>query len=640
MMKKQTLLLGCSLLQLLVAACGSNPPVPSFDKARVVTNPMDIQYVFSPSLTSYGNAPRTDKEGNPAFGFFFPKLDTLTLKMPTTREELQVAMEYHFADMISKAKDIPGGRTAADPVVRYYHGKYYLFFSGANGYFSSTDMQHWKHIDTFLPAGVAPATMVYKDELYYVTSHVNRIFKTNNPDDGNSWVVAANMQPFKSDPKLTAHDPYIFGDDDGRVYFYWECDNFRPIKGVEYDTQNNWMPINDPDTLIQFNWEEYGCEVAGDRNEKYCFGGFNEGAILTKYDNRYYLQYATNGTEYDAYADGVYVSDNPLGPYEHMKTSPASIKLGGFTTGAGHGDTFQDKYGNWWHIATTRYGVRHHLERRISIYPLVFTPKGNMYALTAFADYPFVLPDKKVDFLTEDIHTGWMNLSIDKAVTASSSLDGFGVENAGDNRLRTWWSAQSGKPGEWLQMDLGHECTVYAIQPNFADFNFDYKEGEAHTPYRYTLEGSDDGQNWTVIADKSTNTTDNPHPLLVLDTPVKARYIRIVNKGQLKGNFSLMELRAFGFGQGTAPATTKITTLTRDDSNRRRIQISWEANPNATGYLLRWGAEKDELYTSMELYGQSSIDLGCFDRDTEYYFTLDTFNENGITRGTEIKSIR
>ena len=102
----------------------------------------------------------------------------------------------------------------------------------------------------------------------------------------------------------------------------------------------------------------------------------------------------------------------------------------------------------------------------------------------------------------------------------------------------------------------------------------------------------------------------------------------------------MMELRAFGFGEGTVPAQTKITSLTREDQNRRRIQISWEDNPAATGYLLRWGAEKDELYTSMELYGQTSVDLGCFDRDTEYYFTLDTFNENGITRGNEVQSIR
>lgn len=47
-MKKQTLLLGCSLLQLLVTACGSNAPASVLDHDRIVTNPMDIHMYFRP----------------------------------------------------------------------------------------------------------------------------------------------------------------------------------------------------------------------------------------------------------------------------------------------------------------------------------------------------------------------------------------------------------------------------------------------------------------------------------------------------------------------------------------------------------------------------------------------------------------
>jgi hypothetical protein len=34
-----------------------------------------------------------------------------------------------------------------------------------------------------------------------------------------------------------------------------------------------------------------------------------EGAWVTKHDGKYYLQYAAPGTEYNIYADGVYVSN-------------------------------------------------------------------------------------------------------------------------------------------------------------------------------------------------------------------------------------------------------------------------------------------------------------------------------------------
>ena len=79
-----------------------------------------------------------------------------------------------------------------------------------------------------------------------------------------------------------------------------------------------------------------------------------EGAYVNKVDGRYYLQYAGPGTQFNTYADGCYVGDGPLGPFEYDPHSPFSSKPGGFITGAGHGSTFQDRHGNWWHVATMR----------------------------------------------------------------------------------------------------------------------------------------------------------------------------------------------------------------------------------------------------------------------------------------------
>ena len=58
---------------------------------------------------------------------------------------------------------------------------------------------------------------------------------------------------------------------------------------------------------------------------------------MTKEGGRYYLQYGAPGTEYNAYSNGTYVSDKPLGPFEYAPWNPVAYKPGGFVQGAGHG---------------------------------------------------------------------------------------------------------------------------------------------------------------------------------------------------------------------------------------------------------------------------------------------------------------
>ena len=653
-MNKTTFPLIAGLTLCLASACGDATAPRQVDRSRVVANPIDVDYPIEaapdPSADAAMMAAMAAAMADPASlppSYTLPDnwqdlLRNLDPNNPyPTEEEVRVSlltsMHSGFSTEAMPAADVTGSRTGADPVMARFQDWYFLFHSGAEGYWISGDMQHWSHIDTNLPAGIAPSVMVYGDEMYYVTSRINQIYHTATPTDGMSWEpIDAAMTPFKDNPAATAHDPYFFTED-GRVYFYWECDYLEPIKVIEMDPQNHFFPKDNPKEILHYNRDRLGYEVAGHRNELYLKGGYNEGPIMTKYDGRYYLQYATGGTEFDAYADGVYVSDSPMGPFELLPSTPMSLRMGGFTTGAGHGDTFQDEYGNWWHLSTNCISQRKNFERRISLYPVVFTEKGNMYALTWLGDYPFELPRRKVDFLSEDIHTGWMNLSIGKAVIASSELPGYEAERAADNTIKTWWAAETGHPGEYLQVDLGHPCTVQAIQPNFADHNFGYG-GEDQPPYRYTIKGSLDGENWKILVDKTDNRSLRPHELLVLDQPAEARFIRLTNCGELAGQFSSFDLRVFGSGQGDAPQGTAITAIDRPTSNPRRMTISWAADPTAYGYLLRWGTDPDELLTSMEVYGQTSVELGCFDGQADYWFTIDSLNENGITRGSKTVS--
>ena len=64
-----------------------------------------------------------------------------------------------------------------------------------------------------------------------------------------------------------------------------------------------------------------------------------------------------------------------------------------------------------------------------------------------------------------------MLLNYNKPVQVSSTLGGYEPNFAVDENIKTYWSASSGKKGEWFQNDLDALYTVYAIQINYADQN-------------------------------------------------------------------------------------------------------------------------------------------------------------------------
>ena len=599
------------LVSLAVVSCG-RPVNPQ----RVVANPIDLNYAFHVEDTE----------------------ESLLSSVP--EEYLSQVTPEQKGQMIAMLRARLGGesgtREAADPVVQLYDDRYYLFPSKSKGYWSSADMQHWDYVPChMLPIDLyAPTVMVYKDELYWMVSDINELYKTSDPEDGESWeLVTDHLVLYPDQPEKTGHDPDLFVDDDGKVYLYWGCSNVDVISGIQLDPDDCFAPVGKEVVLITHREKEFGWEQPGDKNEM-AAPGYNEGPNIFKHEGKYYLHYAAPGTQYDSYGDGLYVSGSPLGPFEHVEYSPVSVKPGGWMTGAGHGDTFLDKYGNWWHVASTVISQRMNFERRIGFFPMVMSPKGHIYALTEWSDYPYVLPDGPQDFSVKAPWTGWMDLSIHKTVTVSSELEGHEASKAADNSIKTWWSASTGDPGEWVCVDLGKIFRINAVQPNFADQDFGFYSPEhPQTPYRYKVEVSRDGKAWREVFDRSDASKDNPHELLVLTKALKARYVRVLNLERLTGKFSVFDLRVFGLASGRKPeAVTGLSAERGEDS--RRIRVSWPASDGAQGYVLRWGTDPDELYLTCQSE-TPEVELGLFSVGQSYYFRVDAFNESGVTPGKE-----
>lgn len=534
----------------------------------------------------------------------------------------------------------PGQREAADPTLVRFKGEYWLFASKSGGYWHSSDMTHWKLVEpTGLPLeDYAPTVAVINGRMFFTAFGTSAIFSTDDPLKGG-WFKVADLKGYP--------DPAIFVDDDGRVYLYFGCDSNGSIQVVELDPQHEFKVIKGPVTCLPADYAHHGWEVAGEENRgnpnadgSKQMAPWVEGAWMTKHNGRYYLQYSAPGTQFKVYADGVYTATNPMGPFVYAPYSPFSHKPKGFIGGAGHSSTMEDSDDNYWHVTTMTISVRDMFERRLGLFPAGFTPDGQMLCNTYLGDYPQFVPGSQKN-PAENNSPGWMLLSYNKPVTASSALEQFPIKNAFDEDIRTWWSATSGRQGEWLQVDLGKPCRIEAMQINFADQGMTNLGRMYNDSYRYYVQTSDDGKIWQICLNRSDNLRDSPHDYTQLDEPVTARYVRLVNVHTPgDGLFSVSGFRIFGNGLGKAPAKVKGIEVVRNISDPRQVHVSWRPVKGADFYIIRYGIVRDRLFNNYQVYKTNHFDINSLNVGTSYCLTVDSVNDCGITKGTKVLPLK
>jgi len=540
-------------------------------------------------------------------------------------------LDYRFA------LDAPGRREAADPVIVLFGDDYFLFASKSGGYWRSSDLVDWTLI---VPQGLpieayAPAVMAHGGALYY-TACDSGLFRSRDPK-GGKWEHVGD--PFK------VGDPDLFADDDGRVYLYYGLSYNGAISGQELDPAAGFKKKGAPFVCFRADFAHHGWERRGEDNlgaasdGQFSEGPWIEGAWMTKHGGTYYLQYAAPGTEFKTYADGVYTATSPRGPFTYAPANPFSAKPTGFIGGAGHSATFADKQGRYWHVATMTIAVKHMFERRLGLFPVTFDGDGTMHADTALGDYPQVAPALRAGG-SSDNRASMMLVSYGKKTSASSSLEGFGPERAVDEDVKTYWSARTSAAGEWLAIDLGRSCRIDAIQANFGEHEATQRGRDAGAWRQYRVDGSPDGTRWQPLIDRSGATRDLPHDYVELDAAAHVRWVRVVNVHTPGGGtFAVRDLRVFGACGSSAPATAPRFEVHRDGSDARNAVVRWELVPGANGYLIRYGTAPAKLYRSREVRGQREITVHDLDVGAPYVFTVDAFNEGGVTLGTSVAAI-
>lgn len=542
-------------------------------------------------------------------------------------------------------------RATADPAIVNYKGDFYLFSTNQWGYWWSSDMLNWHFISRkFLRPWnetlngnriydelCAPAVGIIGDTMIVFGSTYTRTFTiwmSTNPK-ANEW------KPLVDSFEIGGWDPAFFTDDDGRLYMYNGSSNTYPTYGIELNRETI-QPIGTrtPMYLLQ-DWR-YGWQRFGEYMDNTFLDPFIEGSWMTKHNGKYYYQYGAPGTEMSGYADGVVVGSKPLfdGIEVHPQSDPLSMKLGGFARGAGHGSTFQDNYGNYWHVSTIEISVKNNFERRIGIWPAGFDKDDVMWCNTAFGDYPHYLPSAQQNEYGSGF-TGWMLLNYDKPVQVSSTLGGYDANNAVDENIKTYWSAVSGNKGEWIQSDLGNVSTVNAVQINYADQDATFLGKQTNIYHQYILYYSVDGKKWKILIDKSNNKTDVPHDYVELEKPVQARFIKLENIHMPSGKFAISGLRVFGNGNGEKPDSVKTFMVLRTEKDKRSGWIRWSPVNNAYAYNIYWGTAPDKLYNCVMVMNNNINEywFKAMDKLKTYYFTIEAINENGVSPKKEILKV-
>ncbi len=539
-------------------------------------------------------------------------------------------LNLDYTYMIYNAHNNISYRSGADPAVVRFRDEYYMFVTRSMGYWHSTDLLNWRFITPekwYFQGSNAPAAHNYKDSVLYVAG-----------DPSGSMSVLYTDDPKRGDWKATPgilfdlQDPALFIDDDGKSYMYWGSSNTFPIRVKTLDRVARFRPSDKTDTLFHLDESKHGWERFGENHSDTILGGYIEGPWMTKNNGKYYLQYAAPGTEFNVYGDGAYISDSPLGPFTYMPNNPFSYKPGGYMNGAGHGSTVVGPGNMYWHFGSMAVSINVNWERRICMFPTFFDKDGLMYSDTRFGDYPRYGPavgGRAGEF------AGWMLLNYKKPVKASSSVGDFKPGYVDDENVKTFWLAETNGDKEWVEIDLQSTPTIHAIQVNYHDYKSDMYGRIPGLYHRYTIEGSVDGKNWNVLVDRKNGYRDVPNDYVELAVPATTRYVRYKNIHVPTPHLAISGIRIFGKGTGKAPVVVKNFNVKRQ-SDRRDAMITWDAVSGAQGYNVLWGIAPDKLYSSWMVYDKNSLDMKSLTVDQKYYFSIEAFNENGVSARSKI----
>jgi xylan 1,4-beta-xylosidase len=149
---------------------------------------------------------------------------------------------------------------------------------------------------------------------------------------------------------------------------------------------------------------------------------------------------------------------------------------------------------------------------------------------------------------------------------------------------------------------------------------------------QFRLSASRDGVQWTTVGDLSRERRDRPNAYIELPKPTHARFIRYEHIHVGAANLAVSDIRVFGNGDGSRPATPAGLTAKRD-RDERNAMIAWQPVAGVVGYNVRWGISPTKLYETYQRFADqgSTLDLRALTVGQSYWAAIESFDENGVS---------
>jgi xylan 1,4-beta-xylosidase len=461
--------------------------------------------------------------------------------------------------MASSRDGSPQGVGLGDVTILREGDRYYLFATGGGAWISS-DLVDWKYQAVEVRGAargvpVAPHVAKYKG-IFYMSGNDSPLYKAS--DILGPYEVAGPWTNEKGEPlkgaSVNGHpwnssfDVDIFIDDDNKPYLYYPGRSTEGIYVVPLKPDNLSQFAAAPKHLFGFNpahrWERWG-----EANE-YSHEAWIEGPWVFKRNGIYYLEYSGSGTQWLTYAHGYYTARSPLGPFTYAPNNPLTRKTTGIVTGPGHGCIIKAPDGNWWQFYTIVLASPPG-GRRLGMDPIAFDANGNMSVRVSETPQwgPGVVanPARNGD-------SGSIPLTINKLRNLnqrgafSSQRPGHEASYALDNSNGGWWEPADGDKQPTLTIDMG-STTEWAEEQLFTidssriefvargGFGGGGRAGRAGAAapqpptgspaFRYKIEASRDGQNYTTVLDKTGNNVTRYTEFDEIP-PTECRYVRLI----------------------------------------------------------------------------------------------------------------
>jgi hypothetical protein len=448
----------------------------------------------------------------------------------------------------------PQGVNLGDVTVVRDGDSYYMFGTGG-GAWVSRDFVDWKYQPVVVHGGrlpVAPHVFKYNGA-FYMSGNDAPLYKADNilgpyellgpwkNEKGEPWTITFNGRTAAG-----AFDVDVFVDDDNKPYLYFPGRSTAGIYVAPLDPKDLTRLAAEPKHLFGFDsshvWERWG-----EKNE-YTGIAWIEGPWMFKRNGTYYIEYSASGTQWLSYASGIYSSKSPMGPFKYDPRNPLLRKTTGIVTGPGHGSIVKGPDGNWW-VFYTIVMSNPPGGRRIGMDPIAFDEHGNAYSRGP-SETPQWAPGVVANPV-RDGDAGSIAVSINK-LRAMHQQGGFSSERPGheaayatDDSNGTVWQPAENDAHPTLTIDLvaptefetNQLFQIDSSRIEFAAGNGFGPRGPAastaaapapngSTAFRYKIETSIDGKQYTTVLDKTNN-----QPTLYTEfdeiPPTRCRFVRL-----------------------------------------------------------------------------------------------------------------